>query len=244
MTSLCTILSPYLEEKSKIFSISGPSASGKTTLALELITKISKGEKTIWIQASEHFPKKRLDSLLAHNEFQKTQVLKNTFLVPHTHVILSFEELREFLSNLSVQVLPSGIRFIVIDNISHHLRYILSQCDEANERSKIVNSFFAEILFPLIMRCFREGIHLILIHEVSQDIKTGRIRTFYSKLFHRIESLNVKFSGITRLATQRVTIENPIKCILKAKYEIASNGILLSNLSFINVEANLIHEFP
>ena len=230
MTSLCKVLAPYLREKNKIFSISGPSASGKTTLALQLITGISKeaNEKVIWIQGSEKFPKKRLDSLLTLDSCQKVYVLKNTFIVPSTHVILSFKELSELLSKLCNQYLPIRTRFIVIDNISHHLRYYLSQCGEINVRSKIVNSFFDEILFPLIMRCFREEIHLVLIHEVSQDIKTGRTRSFYYKLFNRIESLDVKFNGLTRFGTQSVIVEIANKYIFTGSYKIASNGINLT----------------
>lgn len=244
MTSLCTVLSPYLEKKSKVISISGPSASGKTTLALELISKISREENSIWIQASEHFPRRRLDSLLPYDESQKAYVMRNTFLVPATHVVMSFEELRAILINLNYQDFPPETRFIVIDNISHHLRYALSQCGEVGVRSKIVNSFFDEILFPLIMRCFREGIHLILIHEVSQDIETGKTRSFYSKLFNRIDSLAITFSGMTRMGTQRVSIETAIKCIFEGKYDITSNGITLTDLSFINSETDVIHEFP
>lgn len=229
MTFLSSVLSPYLEKRNKIISISGPSASGKTTLALQLITGISEGEKSIWIQASERFAKKRLASLLAHDESQKTRVMKNTFLLPPTHVTLSFEELSSLLRNLCDQDFPPGTKFIVIDNISHHLRYALSQCDEINKKSRIVNFFFDEIFFPLIMRCFREDIHLILIHEVSQDIETGRTRAFYYKLFNRVESLNVKFDGMARLGTQSVTIETAIKCILSGRYEIISSGIRLLN---------------
>ena len=144
-------------------------------------------------------------------------------------MILDFEELSRLLKDLCDQDFPLGIKFIVIVNISHHLRYALSECDEINKKSRIVNSFFDEILFPLIMRCFREGIHLILIHEVSQDIETGRTRSFYYKLFNRIESLNIKFDGMTRLGTQSVAIDTTIKRIFTGRYEIISSGLELVN---------------
>lgn len=52
----------------RIISISGESGTGKTTLALQLISsgltqEESSEDKALWIQASELFPKKRLHSL-------------------------------------------------------------------------------------------------------------------------------------------------------------------------------------
>ncbi|MCJ7649488.1 MAG: hypothetical protein MUP85_12800, partial [Candidatus Lokiarchaeota archaeon] len=78
-----------------------------------------------------------------------------------------------------------------IDNISHHLRYRIAEVNDFISRSKIVNQFFDEILFPLIMFCKRNQIHLILIHEVSQDPETGKTRSFYHKLFNRIQGISI-----------------------------------------------------
>lgn len=229
MSSLCEVLVPYLDGKGKVISISGPSASGKTTLALQIAASILEGEKTIWIQASERFSRKRVDSLFGNDGSQKAKVMKNTYLLPPTHTVLSFDELSDLLSNLCDQDLPPGIRFIVIDNISHHLRHALYQYNDINQRSRIVNVFFDDVMFPLIMRCFREQIHLVLIHEVSQDVETGRTRSFYYKLFNRIESLEIKFSGMTRLGTQSVIVESGVKRIFSGRYDIASSGIMLGD---------------
>ena len=177
---MCRYIAPHLNKKNEVVSISGPSASGKTTLALQLVSELmnpEEEEKAIWVQASEHFPKKRMEALLSEDIVQKAYVLKHTYIFPPTHVIQSFEELVEILERLSKQDLPHGIKLMVIDNISHHLRYHLSHYGEICEKSKVVNMFFDSVLFPLIMRCLREG-HRLLVHFKIADIKQINFNVF------------------------------------------------------------------
>jgi RecA/RadA recombinase len=223
----------YLNENADIFSISGPSASGKTTLALQLISNLiepKKHEKNIWIQASEVFPKRRLDSLLLNNLSQKKYILRNTFVFPSNHVITSFEQQQELLKRISTQLYPPGTKYLVIDNISHHLRLSLSLQKDLSLRSKLVNQFFNEILLPLIMRCKREQINLIMIHEVSQDPQTGKIHPFYYKLFKRIESTSISFQGLIRFGTQLLYFTPRGKPTFQLLYELRNEGLFTCSL--------------
>ncbi len=118
-------------------------------------------------------------------------LLKNTFIKPSRNVFHDFDEQTKSLHDIVHQDLPPDLKFIVIDNISHHLRYRLAELNDFTSRSKIVNKLFDEILFPLIMFCKRNQIHLILIHEVSQNPQTGKTRSFYHKLFNRIQGISI-----------------------------------------------------
>jgi ABC-type dipeptide/oligopeptide/nickel transport system ATPase component len=231
--NILALIKCHLKENNEIFSISGPSASGKTTLALQIIsnlTKSKKQEKSIWIQASEPFPKRRLDSLLLKNLPQKKYILHNTFVFPCDHVITSFKEQQELLRSITTQLYPPGTKYLIIDNISHHLRLSLSLQRDLSQRSKLVNQFFNEVLFPLIMRCKREQINLILIHEVSQDPHSGKIRPFYYKLFKRIESISFSFQGLIRFGTQLLYFTPREKPTFQLLYELRDEGLFTCSL--------------
>ena len=194
-----SLLEGYLKERGQIISISGSSGTGKTTLALQLVAgsltaKPPFEEQCLWIQASESFPKKRLESMLRSEPKLLKYVLKNTFIIPSRNVFHDFKEQINTLYTIPLQILPPDVKYIVIDNISHHLRYRLAEVNDFTSRSKIINHFFDEILFPLIMFCKRNQIHLIMIHEVSQDPHTGKTRSFYWKLFDRIQDIAISLT--------------------------------------------------
>lgn len=228
-----TLLYRHLNKENEVVSISGPSASGKTTLALQLITNLirpNKEEKCIWIQASESFPKKRLVSLLPGDLARKKYLLRNTFIIPSNHVISSFEEQNEVLSRIATQLYPPTTRYIVIDNVSHHLRLYTSLIQEISQRSKAVNQFFDEALFPLIMRCKRELITFIMIHEVSQDPNSGKVRPFYYNLFNRIESMSFSFQGSIHFGTQLLHFTPQGKPTIQLLYELKDEGLFTCSL--------------
>jgi predicted ATP-dependent serine protease len=226
--NIISLIKCYLNGDSEIISISGPSASGKTTLALQIISNLinpKKQEKSIWIQASELFPKRRLNAFLLKKLSQKKYVLRNTFIFPSDHVLSSFEEQQELMRRLTTQLYPPETKYLVIDNISHHLRLSLSLQRDLSQCSKLVNQFFDEVLFPLIMRCKREQINLIMIHEVSQDPHSGEIHPFYNKLFKRIESLSFSFQGLIRFGTQFLRVTPREKPTFRLFYELRDEGV-------------------
>lgn len=178
-----------------IISISGPSGTGKTTLSLHLVGNLLKHnepltDSCIWIQASEIFPKKRLEQLFENN-LEKLQYLQNNiFIKPIKRPIKSLEEQNVLIENLiaPTTLLPPSLKYIVIDNISHHLRYSLQHTSNA---FKLVNRFYDEQLLPLILFCNRENIRLFLIHEVTYSPKLNCIRPFFYKLYNRIKMIDI-----------------------------------------------------
>ena len=217
----------------RIISISGESGTGKTTLALQLIAYTLSfedvtDENCVWIQASEQFPKKRLQSFFKSSPGKFDVLLKKIFLYPVTSPFMSYEDQSAFLTTLRSVILPFNTKYLVIDNISHHLRFAASCCSNFNQKTALLDEFFSSQLFPLIMRCLREEIVLILIHEVSFDPKLGKNRMFFNKLYSRINSVNVSLSKPFNSKTKRMELVSKEDQISnKLKYEIKNGGISL-----------------
>ena len=182
-----------------IISISGKSGTGKTTLGLQFVSTILTREKPyesscIWIQASEQFPKKRLVSLFKDSPDKIDYLLKNIFVYPVKKPFSHYREQSTFFNELGTLLLPFNVKFMVIDNISHHLRFAASLNSDIKRKVILLDQFFSSQLFPLIMRCLRESIVLILIHEVSFDPALGKTQPFFNKLYSRIQTVSITLS--------------------------------------------------
>jgi len=217
-----------------VISISGKAGTGKTSLSLYLIgnfftSSIPYGGSCVWIQASEPFSKKRLGSMFREDGEKLKYLLTNFFITPDsgpfTTYDLQIESLKKFSENDFL--LPPDIKFIVVDNISHHLRFKLSQISDVNQRSSLINTFYMKLLNPLIFRCQRDSINLILIHEVSFDVKTQQTRPFFSKLYERIRGVHI-FLSKSFISNQR-TIELAFNNTqITFKFDLTDNGYTFS----------------
>ena len=156
-----------------IISIAGESGTGKTSLALFLVGQsLNFKNSCFWIQVSESFPKNRLISMYKDQKEKCDYLLNNVYITP-SKVISLYSEQNNLLGKIANNkfLFPPDLRFIVIDNISHHLRFEISKVDDIRKRTSILDGFYDNILCPLILRCQRESITLILLHEVSFNIK-------------------------------------------------------------------------
>ncbi|MFX1364521.1 MAG: AAA family ATPase [Promethearchaeota archaeon] len=183
-----------------IISISGKSGTGKTTLSLYLVGNLltycqNNIESCIWIQASEIFPKKRLSQLFTNTPEKLDYIKNNIYLSPGNKLILSLEEQKKIIHTIMKPstVLPPSLRYIVVDNISHHLRYSLQHNTDVYN---LLNTFYDKQLLPFILFCKREDIQLILIHEVTYSPKSDRIRPFLYSLYDRIEKIDISLHNI------------------------------------------------
>lgn len=178
-----------------IISISGESGTGKTTLSLYLVGHLLTHQKSftdscIWIQASELFPNNRLSQIFEVYPEGLEYIKYNIFIKPAKRPIVSFEEQKTIIENLidPATLLPPSLKYIVIDNVSHHLRYKLQH---VTNNFSLLDRFYDEQLFPLILFCRREHIHLILIHEVTYSPTLDRVRPFFYKLYDRIDKVDI-----------------------------------------------------
>lgn len=189
-------LIPYLEKlisNHSVVSISGASGTGKTSLSLYLIGNLVEDPSCcVWIQASESFPKARMTSMLGDAKEQIEYVLQNTYIIPKRPFESYSDQVTFFLPFVSGDtIFPPDLQFIIIDNISHHLRYELSTTTDITEKVRLLDTFYESIISPLILKCQREKVILILIHEVTFDVNTQRTRPFFYKLYDRIKSLQI-----------------------------------------------------
>ncbi|MHA2429403.1 MAG: AAA family ATPase [Promethearchaeota archaeon] len=179
-----------------LISIYGKSGTGKTFLGLYLVGNLLTEKEPyhyqcVWIQASEFFPSKRLSQLF-QKDLKKLRFLRNNiFITPLKKPFLSYQKQAVIISQIQHKTLPPELKVIVIDNISHHLRYEISKYESISEKVSVLNDFYENQLFPLIMYCQQEDIILILIHEVSYNPNLKKIVPFLHKLYKRIDSINV-----------------------------------------------------
>jgi RecA/RadA recombinase len=184
----------YLENiilNHSVVSISGESGTGKTSFALYIMGKLIEDPSCcIWIQASELFPKARVTAMFRSDQEKTTYVLRNTLIAP-PRPFQSYSDQTTFFLSFGDSLVPPYLKFMVIDNISHHLRYELSTKMEIQEKVRLLDEFYESVLYPLILKCQREKVILILIHEVSFDINTQQNRPFFYKLYERIKGVQI-----------------------------------------------------
>lgn len=185
----------------KILNISGESGTGKTTFALQLVGNLLTStypfeECCIWVQASEAFPIRRLSSMFNNFPGKFSYLQKNIFITPRNATLNTYFDQSQLLVNILNEHsnLPSNLRYIVIDNISHYLRYEISKYKDIKLITSLIDDFYDFQLMPLIMFCQREGICLLLIHEVSYDPNSGRNRSFLFKLYDRVFTIKIELS--------------------------------------------------
>lgn len=188
-----------------VISISGESGTGKTSLALYLIANLVKNPVCcIWVQASEPFPRVRLEGMFRKNTDQQEYVLQNTYIAPKK-VMYSYSDQARFFSTLLDSIFPPDLQFLIIDNISHHLRYELTIRLGIDKKVRLMNEFYDTVIYPLILKCQREKVILILLHEVSFDVSTQQTRPFFYKLYERIKGVQLNLNK--SLFSQERTME-------------------------------------
>jgi ABC-type dipeptide/oligopeptide/nickel transport system ATPase component len=187
-----------LMEKHKIIAISGESGTGKTTLALQLVgtfltVSYPFEECCIWVQANEIFPIKRLSRMFIHIP-EKSYLHQNIFLIPQNTTLNSYDDQSHLLSKLisGHTILPPNLRFMVIDNISYHLRYEISKYRDIKLITSLIDNFYDSLLMPLIMFCQREGIYLLLLHEITYDPIAEKNRPFLFKVYDRLNTIKIE----------------------------------------------------
>ena len=221
MINIMAFQSSYAKSFSEIFSqgtvisISGASGTGKTSLALYLIAEIlKKSESSVWIQASEPFPKKRLETMY-NAQRAKLKFLLNQIYITPGKIFSSYLNQSHFLEKFvsDEYVYPPDLRFVVIDNVSHHLRFYLSTMTKIKDKTLLLDEFYDLLLYPLIIRCQREKITLILIHEVSFNFKL-----FFIILLSQL-GFQIKLeSNIIFILELPLILNHVIECIWKGLF--------------------------
>ncbi len=218
----------------KILNISGESGTGKTTFALQLVGNFLTHTYTfeeccIWVQASEAFPIRRLSSMFNNFPGKFSYLQKNIFITPRNATLNTYFDQSQLLVNIINEHsnLPPNLRYIVIDNISYHLRYEISKYKDIKLITSLIDGFYDSQFLPLIMFCQREGIYLILIHEVSYDPSSGRNRSFLFKLYDRVKTIKIELSHRCNNQNKSLKVFTP-EYSQKFGYTLDDNGITIT----------------
>jgi archaellum biogenesis ATPase FlaH len=213
----------------RIISILGDSAMGKTTLAVHMVGHyLMNNQCSFWIQAGEKFPHKRLYSLFKNNPSKLKYLQDNIFIIPIGKTCSSYNELLNIIKKLvnNEYFFPNDLNFIVIDNISHQLRFEIAKLDEIQNKVNLINEFFDHLLLPLIFFCQKRSICLILIHESSFQPNLARNMAYQYKLYERIDSVEFNLINMFGSSIKKITISfDDIKW--NFNYEITNSGFLL-----------------
>ncbi|MHA2184943.1 MAG: AAA family ATPase [Promethearchaeota archaeon] len=216
-----------------LISISGEAGTGKTTLAQYLVGNLLAGKlpffgSCIWVQASEKFPHKRLTQLF-YNFPERLEYLKqHIYLTPQSSYINSYDVFLDILHHLSEKdsILPPDLRYIVVDNISHHLRYEISRIRDIKQIINLQDNFYENLLLPLIMFCQRNNTHLILLHENTFVPQLNVSKPFFYKLYDRISHVHIILTRTYKSSIHNLTIHNE-NSMQAYKYIIQGNGFVL-----------------
>jgi len=202
-----------LISKKKIISISGASGLGKTTLAQYLIGKLLINSRTqdycsIWIQASEAFSRKRLSKIFEKKPVELEYIKNNVYIIPSKKPCVSYLEQNSVLKSIWCKdsIFSPDLRFIVIDNISHYLRFIIGQNRDISEISRLMDEFYDFQIWPLILFCKRNNVILILIHEVTFVPSIAKTRPFFYKLYDRIKTIDLVLSNVINCTKKTLSI--------------------------------------
>lgn len=196
-----------LFQQKRILSLYGKSGTGKTSFALFFICNSMTESKPfqtqcVWIQASELFPIRRLNQLYNNDIERLHYTRQNLFISPLSHPFLSYKEQSEYFSEIEEKIFPPKLRFIAVDNISHHLRFEISNYVSVSEKIKILNKFYETQILPLVLFCQINNLILILIHEVSYNPSLEKIVPFFHKLYSRLKCIEIE------LKNDQITAQN------------------------------------
>ncbi len=186
-----------------IISISGESGTGKTTLGLQLVGTLLTYEEPyldscVWVQASELFSLKRLTQVFQEKGKKLKYIQNNIYVIPQERPVHTYVQQSSIIQQIirPTAIIPPSLKYIVIDNISHHLRYMLTKFHSPKDISSLLDSFYEMQLMPLILFCKRNEIVLILIHEVTFSPKDQGNRPFFYKLYDRIKTIDMVLYNI------------------------------------------------
>jgi len=219
-----------------VISISGESGTGKTTFALQLIGRYLTWEEPftdtcVWIQASEMFPFRRLTQLFGQKKSLE-YIQENIFVIPPHIPIHTYKQQTSLIQHLlePSNIVPPSLKFVVIDNISHHLRYKLIQYNNPKDVSSLLDSFYETQLMPLMLFCKQNEMILIMIHEVTYSPMYQCNRPFFYKLYDRIDMINIVLSKVYSHKVRALQIIYD-ETEWNFKYSIDPNGISIKNQS-------------
>lgn len=216
MKSISRIISGFnsLISHNTVISISGSSGTGKSTLAQYLVGNYTLLETSIpvlcfWLQASQKFSKNRLKQLFGRDLERYSRVKESIFVSPREKPCSSYLEQSTLLIDLisKQHVFPNFLKFLVIDNISCHLRAEILNAPSFESKMHLQDDFFDDQLSKLVFMCFKMNVKLVLIHEMSYNPKKNENLPFLSNMYDRLGTTEFILESTFRKKYNMLTIK-------------------------------------
>ncbi|MHA1729785.1 MAG: hypothetical protein ACTSWY_13805 [Promethearchaeota archaeon] len=180
-----------LESPEKIIQIYGPAGLGKSTIAITLVKSILANNNglSIWIDTEKKFSKKRFGEI---SYFGKNFSDFSSVLVSNPQDMEEQQENIESLNNN--KFMTSGkikVNSVTLDSASFFFRGSLYK-DNWVQYSDKFHAYYENHILPLLMFQKKTDCYLILVHQVSDNPKTGETKPFMFNIFKEISSVWVE----------------------------------------------------
>jgi len=162
-----------------------------------------------WVQASERFSKKRLGQMFEAHPKKVSFLGKNILVAPNKKPCSTYAEKSLLIENIVSGnfFLPPELRFLVIDNVSHHLRFETSKASSVETKCALLNDFFESQISELLFFCANRGVRLILIHEITFNPESNKNEPFFNKLYSRMDCLTLSLERDLINRISQITIQ-------------------------------------
>lgn len=165
-------LNEFLGSEGEIKCIYGPSATGKTTLAiLASIDKAKEGKKVFFLDVENSFSLERLKQIVGEG-YEK--VLENIFVFK----VKNFREQQSKIKEICGLCKKANVRLVVIDTLNYYYRTLV------NSKADLANNMLASQL-KLLKELSESGVSVLIINQVYANFRQNKVDPVGSKLIKK-----------------------------------------------------------
>ena len=198
-------LDSFLEKVNGLTLIYGPSASGKSTLAMQTSLEFAKKGKVLFFDTEKSFSIDRIKLMQSNYN----ELLENIIVVP----ITSFDEQVKKLKDVEKLVKIGNFEYVVIDSFGIFYRHALHNFDYSDINKKTI-----EILKSL-KHVVDLGIPVLITNQVYSD-KEGQIKTVGGQMIRNFSNSIIEL----KLNPRKIKIHKPEEN--EIKFDINNSGFI------------------
>ena len=198
-------LDSFFMEVRGLTLVYGPSASGKSTLAMQSSLEFAKKGKVLFFDTEKSFSIDRIKLMQSHYN----KLLENIIIVP----ITSFDEQIIKLKNIEKLVKIGNFDYVVIDSFGIFYRHALHNFDYSDINKKTIE----------ILKCLKHVVDLdvpvLITNQVYSD-KKGQIKTVGGQMIRNFANSIIEL----KLDPRKIKIHKPEEN--EIKFNIDNSGFI------------------